>query len=174
MCARRCSLWKFNSTCEKPDLAVAPGSEVRAATSSPVGPGNRASSRVERFRRRLARLMLDRKPASTVDDASEVRLELMLLREQNMRLLSDRQRPFDVGTLIDQLRLRTGATDQMTSDDEAWALLCEYLLLRENLDLVIAELDAAIGHVRARLPFGLPQAALERGSSSDTSVADAA
>lgn len=159
---------------QEPGVAVAPGSEVRAATSSPAGSGYRASSHVERLRRRLARLRLDRKPGSTVDDASDVRLELMLLREQNLRLLSDRHRPFDLGTLIDQLRHRMGASCEVTSDDEAWALLGEYLLLRENLDMVIAELDAAIGHVRAQLPFGVPQPALKPGTSSGTSVADAA
>ena len=97
-----------------------------------------------------------------------------LLREQNLRLLSDRHRPFDLGTLIDQLRLRMDAACQVTSDDQAWALLGEYLLLRENLDLVTAQLDAVIGHVRAQLPFGLPQPALEPGTTSGTSVADAA
>jgi hypothetical protein len=157
----------------EPDVAVAPVSELRTATSSLADSGDRASSRVDRLRRRLARLRPDRKPGSAVDDVSEVRLELMLLREQNMRLLSDRHRPFDLGTLIDQLRLR-GSTFQVTTDDDAWALLGEYLLLRENLDLIMAEIDAAIGHVRARLPVGLPQPALKRRTSSGTSVADAA
>lgn len=155
---------------EKPGVAIAPESEVRATTSSPAGTGDRASSRIERLRGRLARLKPHRKPGTIVDDASELRHELTLLREQNMRLLSDRHRPFDLGTLIDQLRLRMGATCQDTSDDEAWALLGEYLLLRENLDMAIAELDAVIGNVRAQLPVGLSQPI----TSSGTSVADAA
>jgi hypothetical protein len=154
----------------EPGVAVVPGNQVIAATPAPSGSATRASSRLAGLRRRLARLRGDRKPGSTVDDASDVRLELMLLREENMRLLSDRHRPFDLGTLIDQLRLRMGAIREVTSDDEAWSLLGEYLLLRENLDLAMAELDAAIGHVRARLPFG----AHEPETSSGVSVADAA
>jgi hypothetical protein len=158
---------------EEPDVAVAPGSEGSPASSSPTGSGDRAPSRMERLRRCLARLSLDRKPVSTGDDASEVRLELMLLREQNMRLQSDRHRPFDLGTLIEQLRLRMDP-GHATSNDEAWALLGEYLLLRENLDLASAELDVAIGRVRARLAVGLPELALEQAVSAGSAVADAA
>jgi hypothetical protein len=159
---------------EEMDVAVLPRSEATRAVSRPAGSRDGASSCAERLRRWWARLGLGSMPGGTVDDASEVQLELMLLREQNMRLLNDRHRPFDLGALIDQLRLRMGAAHQVTSDDEAWALLGEYLLLRENLDLVIDELDAVIRHVRAQLPSGLPQPALDAGISSGTSVADAA
>lgn len=114
----------------------------------------------ERNGRRFARLRhhLPGHPGRTSedagDDAEDIRLELILLREQIMRLQSDRRRPFDLGTLIDQLRIRTSATDDIDSNDDAWALLGEYHMLRENLDLARTELDVAIVRIRSRLAVG--------------------
>jgi hypothetical protein len=151
-------------------VAVGPPEGGSVATPSPAG---YARGRFASLRRRLASMKIDRRPAGIADDEAETELELMLLREQNMRLLSDRHRPFDLGMLLEQLRLRLSATDNTTSSDEAWAMLSEFLLLGENLQQASDELEAAIRLMRARLGVGRSEQELEQMSATPAPVADA-
>ena len=105
-----------------------------------------------RFRRRIRRRGLDRTGSDPVEGGLELTLDLMLMREENVRLKSERHRPFDVGTLIDQLRLRTAEIDRAQTPDDALSLLGEYLLLRENLAQADVEIEAAITAIGERYP----------------------
>ena len=104
------------------------------------------------LRRRLGAIKLDRDAGAQVDGTLELKLELILLREENVRLKSERHRPFDVGTMIDQLRLRAGELDRAETIDEAWSALGQYLLLRENLAQADSEVQSAIAALGERFP----------------------
>ncbi len=107
-----------------------------------------------RFRRNLGRFRGDASAqdhAESLHHEAELKLQVMLLREENARLKAASRHPSDVATLIDQMRL-LGATDgdgEML--DGAWTLLSECLVIREGLEHACIEIQAAIGAVRARL-----------------------
>lgn len=106
-----------------------------------------------RFRRHLERF---RGAAEPLDDPGnldemDLRLQVMLLREENARLKAARHQPSSAGTAIDQLRqLGTAAPDADDSDD-AWSVLSECLLIREGLDQACREFENAVTAVRERL-----------------------
>lgn len=105
-----------------------------------------------RFRRRLDRIKGLPDPdivAGAPTDEAELRLELMLLREENARLKSARHRPASTGTAIDRVRMLTDA-DGDTVDD-AVAILSECLAIREGLEQTCTEVQAAMEAVRRRL-----------------------
>jgi hypothetical protein len=105
-----------------------------------------------RFRRGLDRMRIDADAAKPgEEDEAEVRLELTLLREENARLKASRQRPSDVGTLIEQLRLVAGHGGEAEALDEVWSLLTECLVIREGLERACSEIQTAIGSVQQRL-----------------------
>jgi len=142
--------------------------------SQAPAPPNRARRRFARLRRRIDRLRPDRDAAEPVEGDRELKLELTLLREENIRLKTERHRPFDVGTLIDQLRLRSDSDDRIDSADEAWAVLGDYLRVRENLAQANVEIEAAIAAIEERLGVVLDDETLDRDRPSSARVAEAA
>jgi hypothetical protein len=107
-----------------------------------------------RFRRRLERfkgLAETHELPGSLDDEAELRLQLMLLREENARLKAARHQPPSPGTAIDRVRmLSTPATDAEQADD-AWSVLADCLVIRESLDQACVEIQRAISSVRDRL-----------------------
>jgi hypothetical protein len=107
-----------------------------------------------RFRRRLERfkgLAETHELPGSLDDEAELRLQLMLLREENARLKAARHQPPSPGTVIDRVRvLSTPATEAEQADD-AWSVLADCLVIRESLDQACVEITRAISSVRDRL-----------------------
>jgi hypothetical protein len=107
-----------------------------------------------RFRRRIERFRGD---ADTqylpdgLDDVGELRVQLMLLREENARLKASRHQPASAGSAIDRVRLLATAATEAEAQDDAWSLLAECLMIREGLDQTCAEFQGAISSVRDRL-----------------------
>jgi hypothetical protein len=85
------------------------------------------------------------------EDEFALKLQVMLLSEENARLKSAQHRPSDIGTLIDQMRLLGAQEGEGEALDEAWTMLGECLVIGEGLDQACIEIQAAIGDVRARL-----------------------
>jgi hypothetical protein len=131
--------------------------EVPVADSDPTGavpeddltaePAGRFRRRLERFKGLADTLDL---PGS-MDDEAELKLQLILLREENARLKAARHQPSSTGTVIDRVRmLPTPATEAEQADD-AWSLLADCLVIREGLDQACVEITRAIESVRDRL-----------------------
>jgi len=102
-----------------------------------------------RFRRKRDQAATTRTPAAT--DEHDLKLELMLLREENARLKSARRHRPDIGTAIDQLRLLATTTTDPDHGDEIWSALTQTLLIREGLHQTCNELETAINTIRNRL-----------------------
>ena len=106
-----------------------------------------------RFRRRLDRFRglggAEMAPGS--DDESELRLQVMLLREENARLKSARHQPPSAGSAIERIRVVNSPTSDPETVDQAWGLLTDCLVIREGLEQVCVEVQQAIGAVQERL-----------------------
>ena len=89
--------------------------------------------------------------SDSLDDRESLRLEAMLLREEVARLRTERHRPADIGTLIDQLRELAMENGEAEMEDEVWNLLAEVMVIREGLEQACIELESAIGSLRRRL-----------------------
>ena len=142
----------------------APGAEPDPDGREPFG----------RFRRRFERIKgvpePDGEPIALGGEA-ELKLQLMLLREENARLKSARHQPASAGTVIDRARLLTTSSDDGDGLDDAWTVLSECLAIREGLDQVCAEIQSAIDGIRERL--ATLTLALERDAGGHESGADA-
>jgi hypothetical protein len=107
-----------------------------------------------RFRRRLERFtgISDGEivPGS-IDDESELRLQLMLLREENARLKAARHQPPSAGSAIERVRLLSSPAPGAEMLDEVWAVLADCLVIREGLEQVCAEIQQAMSTVQVRL-----------------------
>jgi hypothetical protein len=106
-----------------------------------------------RFRRHLERF---RGAADPLDDPSnldemDLRLQVMLLREENARLKAARHQPSSAGTAIDQLRQLGSPVPRADDADDAWSVFSECLLIREGLDQACEEFEKAVTAVRERL-----------------------
>ena len=78
----------------------------------------------DRFRRRLERFrgLGDAEIApGSLDDESELRLQVMLLREENARLKAARHEPAGAGSAIDRIRLLNSEASGAATADDAWA-----------------------------------------------------
>lgn len=93
----------------------------------------------------------DRSQAAVADDELDLRVQLMLLREENARLKSELYRPADVGTAISRLRALASSTDEAELGDRALGLLAQALAVSAGVERACIELEAAAGAVRARL-----------------------
>jgi len=167
---------------EPPAPNVAPGSgqpadhappPKRGASSAQTRVSDRGRDPIARFRRRIEQLRGDA-DAFGGDDAadgeSDLKLELMLLREENARLKAQRHRPADIDTLIDQMRRLGAERGDAEMADEAWTVLSECLVLREGLEQACVEIQAAIGAVHERirkLAVKLDDAGTERNPPLD-------
>lgn len=148
---------------ELPAPNVAPGADEpadqgavspSATTSAQTATSNRSRDRIARFRHRIEQLRGDADAFGANDDSgeeSDLKLELMLLREENARLKAQRHRPSDVDTLIDQMREFGAEQGESELADEAWTVLSECLVIREGLEQTCVEIQAAIGAVHERL-----------------------
>ena len=106
-----------------------------------------------RLRRTVHRVRgsLERGQDAEPEDGSDLRLELMLLREENVRLKMAQHRPPELGATIDHLRLLAAGQGEAEVDDELWAVLTDMLVIRESLEQACLEIEAAVAAVRRRL-----------------------
>ena len=136
--------------------ALAPGTATSpdAPACAPTTISNRGRAPIARFRRRIEQLRGDADALGgdeSADEESNLKLEIMLLREENARLKAQRHRPADVNTLIDQMRRLGVDKGDAEMADEAWTVLSECLVIREGLEQACVEIHAAIAAVQERL-----------------------
>ncbi|MFL5864068.1 MAG: hypothetical protein ACJ780_25405 [Solirubrobacteraceae bacterium] len=131
------------------------------------------------WRRSLVRLRRDR-TVKLKDDAlsaSELKLETMLLREENLRLKAEQHRPLDLGGLIEGLRVMAEVDVCPETTDDGWTTLSDCLVLREGLRQAALELEATIKAIKGNLAIvdddGMGLELLDRVDTG-TSAADAA
>ena len=143
------------------EIQIAPDSPALAPTNGaetlrpPARPDRSASAELARepagrFRRGRG----DARPApddNAAQDELALKLQVMLLSEENARLKAERHRPSDIGTLIDQMRELGDQEGPGEVLDEAWTMLSECLVIREGLEQACAEIHGAIAGVRERL-----------------------
>jgi hypothetical protein len=135
--------------------ALASSSSGAQTVQAPAGPDRASTAKVarepvSRFRRPRG----DAQPApgdSAAQDEIALKLQVMLLSEENARLKAERHRPSDVGTLIDQMRELGAQEGPGEVLDEAWTMLSECLVIRQGLEQACAEIQLAIAGVRERL-----------------------
>ena len=82
---------------------------------------------------------------------ADLRLQVMLLREENAMLKAERHRRVDVGMLIEDMRFVAARHGQHQPLDDAHSVLTECLLIREELERVCADVQAAIATLRTQL-----------------------
>jgi hypothetical protein len=136
-------------------LALAPSSRGAENLQASAGPDRATTTELVReplgrFRRARA----DAHPAAgdnAAQDEIALKLQVMLLSEENARLKAERHRPSDIGTLIDQMRELGDQEGPGEVLDEAWTMLSECLVIRQGLEQACAEIQAAIAGVRQRL-----------------------
>ena len=144
---------------------AAPGAEPHPDEHEPFG----------RFRRRFERIKGIPEPDTdpiALGGEAELKLQLMLLREENARLKSARHQPASAGTVIDRARLLTTSTDDADAVDDAWSVLSECLAIREGLNQVCEEIQSAIDGIQERL--ATLTLSLERDAGVHQAGADAA
>jgi len=127
-----------------------PEDQIQTAQQTP----RRDHKRSARVRRAIDRLRQDSDTPWTEasgDEVAELKLELLLLREENARLKADRHRPPDLGTLIDYLRFVGDPAANLTTHDDAWSVLCDCLALHEALTQAHRENKTAIRAIEQRL-----------------------
>lgn len=83
--------------------------------------------------------------------ATDAILEMTLLREENLRLKSERHRPADLGVLIDRLRFVASPELAIEDPDEGWTLLADCYTLQHSLAQAQRELRATITSLRSQL-----------------------
>lgn len=138
------------------EIAIA-GDAVDPDDSLPADLGNEpvaGSEPLGRFRRRVERFKVsqeDRGVVGSLQDEDDLRLQVMLLREENARLKAARHKPADTGSVIERMRTLAEPSGNDERLDESWSVLAECLALREGLDQACIEIQAAIGSVRERL-----------------------
>lgn len=103
-----------------------------------------------------------------LEERDDLRLEVMLLREEIARLRTERRRPADVGTLLDQLRSLAAEQGDADAEDEVWSLLAEMSAIREGLQQACVELGLAIAAVRRQLRALSVSPDRERGDGEHT------
>jgi hypothetical protein len=142
---------EIHSASDSPALAPTGAETLRA----PAVPDRAATAEVAREpagRFRRARGNAHPAPGDTAaQDEVALKLQVVLLSEENARLKAERRRPSDIGTLIDQMRELGAQEGPGEVVDEAWTMLSECLVMRQGLEQACAEIQAAIVGVRERL-----------------------
>jgi hypothetical protein len=108
----------------------------------------------DRFRRRIERFrgLGDAElPPGSLDDESELRLQVMLLREENARLKAARHQPAGAGSALERVRQLNAHASPADAADDAWSLLTDCLVIREGLQQVCVEMQGAISAIQERL-----------------------
>jgi hypothetical protein len=135
--------------------ALAPSSGGAETVQAPDGSDRAASAKLAGERSgRFRRVRGDAHPTAgdtAAQDELALKLQVMLLSEENARLKAERHRPSDIGTLIDQMRELGDQEGPGEVLDEAWTMLSECLVIREGLEQACTEIQAAIAGVRERL-----------------------
>jgi hypothetical protein len=106
------------------------------------------------FKRRFERargLIEEQDFAGSSVQEDDLRLQVMLLQEENARLKAARHKQADPGSLIEEVRTLADASAANELLDETWSVLGECLALREGLDRACIEIQAAMNSVRERL-----------------------
>jgi hypothetical protein len=106
------------------------------------------------FNRRMERargLIEEHDLGTSVDQEDDLRVQVMLLQEENARLKAARHKPADPGTVIEEMRTLASSGGLNELLDEAWSVLAECLAIREGLDRACIEIQAAMTSVRERL-----------------------
>jgi hypothetical protein len=127
-----------------------PEDQLHTAQTTP----RRDHKRSTRLRRTIDRLRQDRdtpRAEASGDEVAELKLELLLLGEENARLKADRHRPPDLGTLIDYLRFIGDPAVNLTTLDDAWSVLSDCLAIREALTQAYRENQTAIRTIEQHL-----------------------
>ena len=123
------------------------------------------------FKRRLERargLIEEQEFTGSPDQEDDLRLQLMLLQEENARLKAARHKPADPGSLIEEVRALADSSSANDLLDETWSVLGECLALREGLDRACIEIQAAMTSVRERLStLGVKIESIAPGKVSD-------
>ncbi len=138
--------------------------------NEPVVP-RRGDEPLTRFRRRFERSrsrVEEQHFAESVGDEDDLRLQVMLLREENARLKAGRHKPVDPGSMIERVRTLAQHETEHERLDESWSVLAECLALREGLDQACIEIQAAISSVRERL--GALGVSVERIAADGTAL----
>lgn len=134
------------------DVVVQIGSAAELHQQQPSGAEQEQP--FDRFRRRFERFRglgdAEITPGS-LDDESELRLQVMLLREENARLKAARHQPAGAGSAIDRIRLLNAQASGAATADDAWGLLTDCLVIREGLEQVCVEMQQAISTIQERL-----------------------
>jgi hypothetical protein len=138
-----------------PDSSALATSGAGETMQTLSGPGRASTAElvhepVGRFRR--VRGNVQSAPGdNAAQDEIALKLQVMLLSEENARLKAERHRPSDIGTLIDQMRELGDQEGPGEVLDEAWTMLSECLVIRQGLEQACAEIQVAIAGVRERL-----------------------
>ena len=146
-----------NGSSEDTDVVVeiAPTSDATGAEQ----PGPETVARLETeplhgFKRRLERaraFVEEQEFTGSLEQEDDLKLQIMLLQEENARLKAARHKPPDPGTLIEEVRALADSSSVNDLLDESWSVLAECLALREGLDRACIEIQAAMTSVRERL-----------------------
>jgi hypothetical protein len=110
--------------------------------------------KVNGFKRKLVRakgLIEEQEFTGSTDQEDDLRLQVLLLQEENARLKAARHKPADPGSLIEEVRALADSSSVNDLLDETWSVLGECLALREGLDRACIEVQAAMTSVRERL-----------------------
>ena len=125
--------------------------QIAAVSEAHQSAGERAEREPFTRFRRLRGYANTQANGAIAEDETALKLQVVLLSEENARLKAARHRPSDVGTLIDQMRLLAAREDEGEALDEVWTMLSECLVIREGLDQACVEIQSAINDVRDRL-----------------------
>ena len=147
----------LSTSAAKDDVVVQIGSAAELHGQQPstgeTG-GEHQDPPFDRFRRRMVRFrgLGDGEIApGSLDDESELRLQVMLLREENARLKTARHQPTGVGSTLERVRMLNAQASPADAADDAWALLTDCLVIREGLQQVCVEMQEAITAIQHRL-----------------------
>jgi hypothetical protein len=161
------------TTPESFDVHAALGTDVPAGVTAESEPGTIRDSNpgASRFRRRMERFRGTESETAGFedgfDDEAELKLQLMLLREENARLKSARHQPSSPGTAIDRVRVLATSANEGEALDDAFSLLGDVLTIRESLDQVCVEIQSALDSVRQRLDTIVTQVGVTMAESQD-------
>jgi hypothetical protein len=143
----------YDSATDDQELAELESS-MPAASHPSHAQGGAPGAVPSRFRRRLERFRgaaTDSDGFGDPEDEAELKLQLVLLREENARLKAERSQPAGPGTAIDRMRVLSSSARAGDELDETFSLIGECLALREGLDQVCVEIGDALEAVRGRL-----------------------
>lgn len=94
------------------------------------------------------------------DEREDLELEVMLLREENARLKTERHRRPGLDRAVEAPRVVGEDEDPAAIGDDTWSAVVELLVIREQLEQACLDIEIAVAGVRervARLSIELPR-----------------